>query len=95
MVSHVTTVALQGIEAVPVDVQVQIAPGGPFFAIVGLPDKAVAESRERVRCALHASGLSLPPKRIIVNLAPGAYTAQVSGVGGTTGVALIEVYELP
>jgi magnesium chelatase family protein len=70
MVSHVTTVAFQGIEAVPVDVQVQIAPGGPFFAIVGLPDKAVAESRERVRCALHASGLSMPPKRIIINLAP-------------------------
>jgi magnesium chelatase family protein len=70
MVSHVTTVAFQGIEAVPVDVQVQIAPGGPHFAIVGLPDKAVAESRERVQCALHASGLSLPPKRIVINLAP-------------------------
>jgi magnesium chelatase family protein len=70
MVSHVTTVAFQGIEAVPVDVQVQIAPGGAFFGIVGLPDKAVAESRERIRAALHASGLSLPYKRIIVNLAP-------------------------
>jgi magnesium chelatase family protein len=70
MVSHVTTVAFQGIDAVPVDVQVQIAPGGAFFGIVGLPDKAVAESRERVRAALHASGLSLPYKRIIVNLAP-------------------------
>jgi magnesium chelatase family protein len=70
MVSHVTTVAFQGIEAVPVDVQVQIAPGGPVFAIVGLPDKAVGESRERIRCALHASGLALPYKRVIVNLAP-------------------------
>ncbi len=70
MVSHVTTVAFRGIEAVPVDVQVQIAPGLPHFTIVGLPDKAVGESRERVRAALHASGLSLPPKRIIVNLAP-------------------------
>ncbi len=70
MVSHVTTVAFQGIEAVPVDVQVQIAPGLPRFIIVGLPDKAVAESGERVRSALHASGLSLPQKRIIVNLAP-------------------------
>lgn len=70
MVSHVTTVAFRGIEAVPVDVQVQIAPGLPQFAIVGLPDKAVGESRERVRAALHASGLALPPKRIIVNLAP-------------------------
>jgi magnesium chelatase family protein len=70
MVSHVTTVAFQGIEAVPVDVQVQIAPGLQKFIIVGLPDKAVAESGERVRSALHASGLSLPHKRIIVNLAP-------------------------
>jgi magnesium chelatase family protein len=70
MVSHVTTVAFQGIEAVPVDVQVQIAPGGPHFAIVGLPDKAVAESRDRIWAALHATGLSLPPKRITINLAP-------------------------
>jgi magnesium chelatase family protein len=70
MVSHVTTVAFRCIQAIPVDVQVQIAPGLPHFAIVGLPDKAVGESRERVRAALHASGLALPPKRIIVNLAP-------------------------
>jgi magnesium chelatase family protein len=70
MVSHVTTVAFQGIEAVPVDVQVQIASGLDHFAIVGLPDKAVAESKERVRAAMHASGLSLPYKRIVVNLAP-------------------------
>ncbi len=70
MVAHVTTVAFRGIEAVPVDVQVQIAPGLPTFVIVGLPDKTVGESRERVRAALHASGLSLPPKRIVVNLAP-------------------------
>lgn len=70
MVSHVTTVAFRGIEAVPVDVQVQIAPGIVCFAVVGLPDKAVAESRERVRSALHASGLALPAKRIVINLAP-------------------------
>ncbi len=70
MVAHVTTVSFQGIEAVPVDVQVLLAPGLPAFTIVGLPDKAVAESRERVRGALHASGLSLPPRRITVNLAP-------------------------
>jgi magnesium chelatase family protein len=70
MVAHVTTVAFQGIEAVGVDVQVQVVPGLPRFIIVGLPDKAVNESGERVRSALHASGLALPPKRIIVNLAP-------------------------
>ena len=70
MVSRVKTVAFQGVEAVPVDVQVMVAPGKISFSIVGLPDKAVAESRERVQAALHASGLSLPPKRITVNLAP-------------------------
>lgn len=70
MVTTVQTVAFQGIEAVPVDVQAQIAPGLPAFKIVGLPDKAVNESGERVRAALHASGLSLPPKRVTINLAP-------------------------
>lgn len=70
MVSQVRTVAFLGIEAKPVDVQVQIAAGLPAFSIVGLPDKAVAESRERVRAALTAVGLALPPRRIIVNLAP-------------------------
>src|ERR671926_933392 len=70
MVARITTVAFQGIEAIPVDVQVLITPGKPVFNIVGLPDKAVAESRERVHAALHASGLALPPKRITVNLAP-------------------------
>ena len=70
MVSHVTTVAFQGIEIVEVDVQVQISNGMVAFTLVGLPDKAVAESRERVRAALHALGLALPPKRITINLAP-------------------------
>ena len=70
MVARVSTVAFQGIEGVPVDVQVMVAPGKPGMQIVGLPDKAVAESRERVQAALHASGLSLPPKKITVNLAP-------------------------
>jgi magnesium chelatase family protein len=70
MFARVTTVAFEGIEARPIDVQVQIGPGMPAFTIVGLPDKAVAESRERVRGALNAIGLALPPKRITVNLAP-------------------------
>ncbi len=70
MVARVNTVAFQGIEVLPIDVQVQIAAGLPAFTIVGLPDKAVGESRERVRAALHALGLALPPKRIIVNLSP-------------------------
>ena len=70
MVTRVSTVAFEGIDAKPVDVQVQVMPGKIIFAIVGLPDKAVGESRERVRGALVASGLALPAKRIIVNLAP-------------------------
>ncbi|HEU5046222.1 MAG TPA: YifB family Mg chelatase-like AAA ATPase [Rickettsiales bacterium] len=70
MVARVKTVAFAGVETTEVDVQVQIAPGLPAFTVVGLPDKAVAESRERVRAAIHALGLSLPPKKIIVNLAP-------------------------
>jgi magnesium chelatase family protein len=70
MVARVSTVAFLGVEAVPVDVQVQIASGIVAFTLVGLPDKAVAESRERVRAALTACGLALPAKRITINLAP-------------------------
>ena len=70
MVSRVRTVAFQGIEAVPVDVQVMVAPGKVGMSIVGLPDKAVAESRERVQAALHASGLSMPARKVTINLAP-------------------------
>ncbi|MCG6122746.1 MAG: YifB family Mg chelatase-like AAA ATPase [Microvirga sp.] len=70
MVMRVSTVSFEGVEARAVDVQVQIAPGTVAFTIVGLPDKAVGESRERVRSALVSSGLALPTKRITVNLAP-------------------------
>jgi magnesium chelatase family protein len=70
MVAHVATVAFLGLEARAVEVQVQISSGLPKFLIVGLPDKAVAESRERVHAALASIGLSLPPRRITVNLSP-------------------------
>ena len=70
MVARCATVAFQGLDVVEVDVQVQMAAGLPAFTIVGLPDKAVGESRERVRAALGALGLALPAKRITVNLAP-------------------------
>jgi magnesium chelatase family protein len=70
MVQRVSTVAFEGIEVRPVDVQVQVAPGMPAFTIVGLPDKAVSEARERVRSAMIASGLALPARRITINLAP-------------------------
>jgi len=70
MVARVWTVAIQGVAVMPIDVQVQMAGGLPAFVVVGLPDKAVGESRERVRAAVKALGLALPPERIIVNLAP-------------------------
>lgn len=70
MVAHVATVAFLGLEPRTVEVQVQVSAGIPAFVLVGLPDKAVAESRERVRGALAAIGLALPPKRITVNLSP-------------------------
>ena len=68
--AQMATFAFAGIEAVPVEVQVQLAGGAPNFLIVGLADKAVAEARERVRAAFHAMGLSLPPRRILINLKP-------------------------
>lgn len=74
-IARVATVAFQGVEAMPVDVQAHLAGmGAPTFTIVGLPDKAVAESRERVRAALYALGLSMPLERVTINLAPADLT---------------------
>ncbi len=70
MVAHVSTITFEGVEAIPIDVQVQTVTGLPSVTIVGLPDKAVGESKERVRAAIHSLGLSLPAKRIIINLSP-------------------------
>jgi magnesium chelatase family protein len=70
MAATVATVAYLGLEARAVEVQVQLTSGVPKFTIVGLPDKAVAESRERVRAALASIGLALPPKVITINLSP-------------------------
>ena len=70
MVAHVRTVECLGVDSVPVDVQVHLAPGRNAFTVVGLPDKSVAESRERVRAALSAMGLALPYERITINLSP-------------------------
>ncbi len=70
MVARVRTVSFHGVQVRDIDVEVQISSGLVAFTIVGLPDKAVAESKERVRSALHSLGLSLPAKRLTVNLAP-------------------------
>ncbi|MEG2533028.1 MAG: magnesium chelatase domain-containing protein [Gordonibacter sp.] len=70
---------LRGIEAVPVDVEVVVGRGIPAFCIVGMPDAAIQEARERVRAAVRASGFSMPNERIVVNLAPGALRKTGSG----------------
>ena len=70
MAARVNSVAFLGFQVLDVDVQVHISTGLPAFTVVGLPDKAVGESRERVRAALNSMGLALPPKRITVNLSP-------------------------
>ena len=74
MTARVTTIAFEGLKVTPVEVQVQVTPGIPAFLIVGLADKAVAESKERVRSALTAISLALPNRRVIVNLAPADLT---------------------
>ncbi|MFX6819244.1 magnesium chelatase domain-containing protein, partial [Acinetobacter baumannii] len=70
MVARIATVAFEGVDARRVDVEVQLSSGGAYFIIVGLGDKAVGESRERVRAAFAGMGLGLPARRVVVNLAP-------------------------
>lgn len=70
MLAKINTVTFNGLEILDVDLQIQISSGLPSFTIVGLPDKTVAESRERVRAALNSLGLNIPAKRITINLAP-------------------------
>ena len=96
MVSHTQTFCFVGIEAIAVAVQVKISSGNPTFTIVGLPDKAVGESKERVRAAITSSGLTWPFQKIIVNLAP----ADLQKEGGHFDLAIalgimIEIGVLP
>lgn len=69
--ANILTATIRGVEAIEVHVEVDVAPGIPSFSIVGLPDVAVQEARERVRSAIRASGYELPNARIVINLAPG------------------------
>ena len=94
MVSRVRTVAFQGIDVLDIDVQVQILGGLPQFSLVGLPDKAVGESRERVRSALYALGLALPAKRITVNLAPADVLKEGSHFDLPVALALLAAMEV-
>src|SRR6056297_1090397 len=70
MVTRAYTVAFEGVEARTVEVQCAITPGMPAFSLVGLPDKAVSEARDRVRTALSSMAIALPSKRITINLSP-------------------------
>jgi magnesium chelatase family protein len=94
MVAHVRSLALSGLNVVDVDVQVQISSGMPCFTIVGLADKTVGESRERVRAALHSIGLALPPKRIVVNLAPADLAKEGSHFDLTIAVGVLASMEI-
>ena len=93
MAAQVSTVAFHGIEVIEVETQVTITSGLPAFTVVGLPDKAVAESRERVRSALNSLGLSLPPKRITVNLAPADVLKEGSHFDLPIALALLVAME--
>ena len=70
MVAIAYSVAFDGIEARLVEVQAAVSPGLPSFTVVGLPDKAVSEARERVRAAFAAMAIAMPSKRVTVNLSP-------------------------
>lgn len=98
MAARVVTVAFEGVEARRVDVEVQLTTGQHAFVVVGLADKAVAESRERVRGAFAGLGLSLPGKRIVANLAPADMPKEEVGLAYSAGmkrksVAYTDSYE--
>lgn len=94
MIARVASFAFTGMEPREVEVQVQIAPGMPAFTLVGLADKAVGESRERVRAALASLGLSLPPKRVLVNLAPADLVKEGSHYDLPIALALLAAMDL-
>ncbi|NDC35132.1 MAG: ATP-binding protein [Synechococcaceae bacterium WB9_2_112] len=89
MLARCTTATLQGLEAIPVDVEVDLGPGLPALQMVGLADTAIHESRERLRSALRNSGLRVPLTRIVVNLAPAALRKEGSGFDLPIALALL------
>ena len=89
MVANIQTIAFQGVEAVAVEVQVHLEPGQDAFNVVGLPDKSVAESRERVRAALLAIGLALPYDRNTINLSPADLAGRDGLIGKDIATALV------
>ncbi len=94
MVARAFTVAFEGVEARLVEVQCAVSPGLPGFAVVGLPDKAVSEARERVRAALSAMSIALPSKRITVNLSPADLPKEGSHFDLPIALALLAALEI-
>ena len=94
MVARAYTVAFEGVEARIVEVQCAIAPGMPYFGIVGLPDKAVSEAKERVRAAMAAMSIALPSKRITVNMSPADLPKEGSHFDLPIALALLAALEI-
>lgn len=94
MVARAYTVAFEGVEARPVEVQCAVSAGLPAFSIVGLPDKAVSEARERVRAALNAMAIALPSKRITINLSPADLPKEGSHFDLPIAMALLAALEI-
>ena len=94
MVARTFTVAFQGVEARLVEVQCALAPGLPAFSVVGLPDKAVSEAKERIRAALASMSIALPAKRITVNLSPADLPKEGSHFDLPIALALLAALDL-
>ncbi|SEW27777.1 magnesium chelatase family protein [Cognatiyoonia koreensis] len=94
MVAVAYTVAFDGIDARLVEVQCAVSPGLPAFSIVGLPDKAVSEARERVRAALTAMAIALPSKRITINMSPADLPKEGSHFDLPIALALLAALEI-
>ena len=94
MVARSYTVAFEGVEARLVEVQCAVAPGLPYFGVVGLPDKAVSEAKERVRAALAAMSIALPSKRIVVNMSPADLPKEGSHFDLPIAVALLAALDI-
>ena len=94
MVALAYTVAFEGVDARLVEVQCAVAPGMPYFGVVGLPDKAVSEARERVKAALNAMAIALPSKRIMVNLSPADLPKEGSHFDLPIALAVLAAIEI-
>ncbi|NJM81911.1 MAG: ATP-binding protein, partial [Tabrizicola sp.] len=94
MVARAYTVAFEGVEARIVEVQCALSAGMPAFNLVGLPDKAVSEAKERVRAALQAMSIALPSKRITINLSPADLPKEGSHFDLPIALALLAALDI-